>query len=375
MAGIYFHIPFCRQACHYCDFHFSTSLSGKADMLEALHLELEARRGFFDDTETITSVYFGGGTPSLLDPEEAEALFAHVADLFPLSGDAEVTLEANPEDLDPAKLDAWRRSPVNRLSVGVQSFMDADLAYMNRSHDGATAARVVKEAADAGFTDISADLIYGTPTMDDDTWRRNLDRMFGLPVNHLSCYALTVEPGTALDTMIRKRKRLPVDEACAAAQFEILVQAAVEAGFDHYEISNFCRQERYARHNTGYWKGSPYLGIGPSAHSYDGTVRRWNVSHNSRYVKSARSGMPEFRQETLASRDRYNEYILTGLRTRWGVSLAVVRDRFGEEQAAHFQRQIAGGLADRLVRKESDNFYLTHRGMLVADRITAQLFA
>ncbi len=376
MAGVYFHIPFCRQACHYCDFHFSTSLLRKAEMLEALHLELEARRDFFGPPGNlkVTSVYFGGGTPSLLTPAEAGALFAHAARLFPVADDAEVTLEANPEDLDPGLLRDWKQSPVNRLSIGVQSFHDTDLAYMNRSHNASQAVAALDNAAAAGFTELSADLIYGTPTMDNDAWRRNLEQMLGAPVNHLSCYALTVEKGTALDTMIRKRKSEPVDEARAATQFDILTEAAGEAGFEHYEISNFCRPGQYARHNSGYWKGKPYLGLGPSAHSYDGKVRSWNVAHNTRYIKSTFAGMPEHRTEALSARDRYNEYILTSLRTRWGVSLPALQNLHGEELALHFKKQVAGSLADGLVREQANNFYLTHKGMLLADRISSQLF-
>jgi len=375
MAGIYVHIPFCRQACHYCDFHFSTSLRNKEEMLSALTAEAVARKDFFGTpSPVIETVYFGGGTPSLLSAEEISRLFGTITRLFDVHPSAEVTLEANPEDLSPSLLQALRQGPVNRLSIGIQSFRDEDLSYMHRVHDADTAARALADTLAAGFGDVSVDLIFGTPTLTMEGWRQNVEAVLALPVTHLSCYALTIEPGTALDKLIRKKRKTAVDEEQAAAQFEWLMDRAGEAGFEHYEISNLCRPGHAARHNSSYWKGVPYLGLGPSAHSYDGTARSWNVSHNRRYIESARAGMPEHRMEKLTPADRYNEYVLTALRTAWGVSGDRLAGDHGARFAEHFTGRIMPWIDRELVRQEADNFYLTRKGMLVADRVAADLF-
>ncbi len=375
MAGIYVHIPFCRQACHYCDFHFNTSLRNKDEMLSALAAEAEARKGFFGTpSPVIETVYIGGGTPSLLSADEIHRLFGAITRLFEVHPSAEVTLEANPEDLSPAFLQALRQGPVNRLSIGIQSFRDEDLGYMHRVHDADTAARALADTLAAGFGDVSVDLIFGTPTLTMAGWQQNVETVLALPVTHLSCYALTVESGTALDKLIRKKRKPAVDEEQAAAQFEWLMERAGEAGFEHYEISNLCRPGHAARHNSSYWKGMPYLGLGPSAHSYDGTVRSWNVSHNRRYIESVRAGMPEYRMEKLTPADRYNEYVLTALRTSWGVSGDRLTGDHGARLAMHFAGRVQPWIERGLVRQEADNFYLTRKGMLVADRVAADLF-
>ena len=291
MAGIYFHIPFCKQACHYCNFHFSTSLRYKEEMVQAMLRELEARRLYLPD-EPLDSIYFGGGTPSLLSEGELMAFFEAVNRYFRLSPKAEITLEANPDDLKPETLAALGRSPVNRLSIGIQSFAEEDLRFFNRAHDAHEARRCLDNARAAGFGDLTIDLIYGAPTTSHAQWAENLEIAFSYQIPHLSCYALTVEPRTALDHFIKKGKAPAVDEEQAARQFGYLVEATQAAGYEQYEISNFALPGRYAVHNSNYWTGAPYLGIGPSAHSFDGESRQWNVANNAKYLKAVGSGPP-----------------------------------------------------------------------------------
>lgn len=373
MPGIYLHIPFCKQACHYCNFHFSTSLKNKEAMLAAILKELELQRDYLHDVE-ISSVYFGGGTPSLLETKELEHIFEKINTLHRVAPHAEITLEANPDDLTADKLSALRHyTPVNRLSIGVQSFADADLRWMNRAHTAAHAHHCLQNALSAGFEDLTLDLIYGATTSDAQ-WAENLKIAFGYGVPHLSCYCLTVEEGTALGTWVRKGQQPPMDEEKATRQFEHLVDMAEQRGYEHYEISNFALPGRYARHNSSYWHGEPYLGIGPSAHSFDGGCsRQWNVANNALYIKALEENRLPFEKENLTSAQRYNEYVLTSLRTMWGADLGKIR-AMGEHFETHIIREAQPFLNNETLEQSGDTYRLTRAGKLLADGIAAALF-
>lgn len=376
MPGIYLHIPFCKQACHYCNFHFSTSLGQKGAFLNALLRELELRRDYLGDV-TIQTLYLGGGTPSLLEEEELNRLFEHIYRLYRVAPDAEVTLEANPDDLTEAKITALRQTPVNRLSIGIQSFADADLQFMNRAHNSGEAQRCIEMALKAGFYDLSLDLIYGTPGMSDQQWATNIETVLAFDVPHLSCYCLTVEPQTALDHFVKKGKARPVDDAQAARQLEYLMKRLETAGYEHYEISNFAKPGRYSRHNTSYWTGEPYLGVGPSAHSFNGVSRQWNVANNARYIRALEPETPDwealFELETLTPEQRYNEYVMTSLRTQWGCNLARIR-AIDAGFEVYFLNEMAPFLEDGTVQRSEEVFFLTRKGKFVGDYVASELF-
>lgn len=371
MPGLYLHIPFCKQACYYCNFHFSTSLRQKGKMVEAIQKELELQQGFLNGAE-LGSVYFGGGTPSLLETEELVQLFEQIYRIYGVSSDAEITLEANPDDLTKEKLQALRQyTPVNRLSIGIQSFAEADLRWMNRAHTAGHARACLDDALAAGFQDLTIDLIYGSPTTPNDQWAENLRIAFEYGIPHLSCYCLTVEEGTALGTFVRKGQQPPVDEERAAEQFSMLTEAAAVRGYEHYEISNFALPGRYARHNTNYWRNEPYLGVGPSAHSYNGMARQWNVANNALYIKALEENRIPFEQEILTPEQRYNEYVMTSLRTMWGAHLERVKTMGFE---AHFLQMAQPYLNAGDLWQDGQFFKLTASGKLLADRIAMELF-
>jgi oxygen-independent coproporphyrinogen-3 oxidase len=374
MPGIYLHIPFCKQACHYCNFHFSTSLKLKPDLLAALDREIALQAEYLGGAE-VTSIYFGGGTPSLLTLAELESIFSAIHQYHRVAAGAEITLEANPDDLSRAYLaDLRAYSPVNRLSIGIQSFADEDLRWMNRAHAASEAYACLEAARAADFDDLTIDLIYGAPTTSDEQWERNLETAYGFGVPHLSCYALTVEEGTALAHFVRKGTSPAVDDDKAARQFEYLIDSAAARGYEHYEISNFAQPGRYARHNSSYWLGEPYLGLGPSAHSYDGAwIRQWNVANNAQYIRALDAGEVPFEREMLTDEQRYNEYVLTRLRTVWGAALDDIRT-LGARFEAHFLAALPPFFANATVERHGDVFRLTRRGKLLADAITAALF-
>jgi len=376
MAGIYFHIPFCKQACYYCNFHFSTSMKYKSEMVEAMLRELDWRQRYLREEE-LSSLYFGGGTPSLLEEGELMAFFDAVHRYFRLASDAEITLEANPDDLHPEKLAALRRSPVNRLSIGVQSFSEEDLRFFNRAHNAREARECLERARAAGFEDLTIDLIYGAPTTSDARWLENLRMAFESNIPHLSCYALTVEPRTALEHFIRKGKVPPLEEEQAARQFELLREATAAAGYEQYEISNFAWPGRYARHNSSYWSGEAYLGIGPSAHSYDGHSRQWNVANNAKYLRALSGTKLEatqlYEREELQPSDRYNEYVMTGLRTIWGVELKKVR-ALGPGFEQHLRTAAQPFLEEGQLVQQKGAYQLTPQARFLADGIAAALF-
>lgn len=373
MPGIYLHIPFCKQACYYCNFHFSTSLRSKDAMVAAIITELNLQRAYLGG-QALSSIYFGGGTPSLLDLKDLELIFSTINRLHHVLPDAEITLEANPDDLSPEKLkDLKNYTPVNRLSIGIQSFAEEDLKWMNRAHNARHARACLDDALTIGFQDLTVDLIYGAPTTPDAQWAENLRIIFEYDVPHLSAYCLTVEEGTALGTFVRKGQQPPVDEERAARQFEYLVEATGQRGYEHYEISNFAKPGRYAKHNSNYWSGEPYLGVGPSAHSFDGRSRQWNLANNALYIKSLAEGIVPFEREELTAIQRYNEYVMTSLRTMWGADSAKIQ-AFGDNFRQHFGAIVEPYLKEGKVVLQEGKYRLTMSGKLLADRIAADLF-
>lgn len=372
MAGIYLHIPFCKQACFYCDFHFSTSLKKKDELISCLVKELEIRKGELKD-EMIETIYFGGGTPSLLSVEEIELLMKSIYENYRVSANPEITLEANPDDLTDAKIFELAESPINRLSIGIQSFFEDDLKLMNRAHNS-DEAKSCLSAAIGSFDNITVDLIYGIPNMPVEKWKKNLQTVFDLGIHHISSYALTVEPNTALDSYIKNGKYPPLDEALAKQHFDVLVEETQKNGFVHYEISNFGKPNYFSQHNTSYWLGKKYLGIGPSAHSFSKTHRSWNVSNNTKYIKAILENKLPNEVEELSKNDQFNEYIMTGLRTIWGVSLAEVELEFGIDYKNKLLVSAENFIIQELL--EIDNYVLktTKKGKFLADGIASDLF-
>ena len=338
MAGLYIHIPFCKQKCHYCDFHFSVSLRQKDVILEAIKKELILRKD--EINEPIDTIYLGGGTPSLFNDHELRGLFEIIYSAYTVIGEAEITLEANPDDLSSEYLNRLRSLPINRLSIGVQSFFQEDLKFMNRAHTSGEALQAIKNAQQVGYKDITIDLIYGIPGLTLEKWQKNLEIFLDLDIPHLSSYALTVEPNTALDFFIKSKKYPPLDEVLASKHFDRLVATMNANEYTHYELSNFAKDSYYSKHNTAYWQGKTYLGIGPSAHSFIQYTRSWNVANNAKYTKALALNMLPSTVEHLSTSDRYNEYIMTGLRTIWGVDFNTIKTTFGDKYLDYFKSKI-----------------------------------
>lgn len=374
MAGIYIHIPFCRQACHYCDFHFSTSLKNKPEIVTAINKELNLRKNYLPEKPMIETIYFGGGTPSLLDEKELDSIFETIYRNFSIAANPEITLEANPDDLSLQKLTALKHSPVNRLSIGIQSFFEEDLKWMNRAHNAKQATVVLQNALQAGFGNLTADLIFGFPLLSDLKWKKNIEQMLQSGIRHLSAYCMTVEKGTPLAGFIKQKKQQPMDEEQAGRQFLFLMDRMAAEGWEQYEISNYAKNACYSKHNTNYWRGIPYLGVGPSAHSFDGKTRQWNTRVNSRYLQNMAEGKPAFQQEVLTLKNQYDEYIMTALRTQWGIQLAVVKERFGENALAALSQKAESLVKTEWVKLTDDAIKLTTKGKLFADKISVELF-
>ncbi|MCZ2102560.1 MAG: radical SAM family heme chaperone HemW [Chitinophagales bacterium] len=372
MSGIYLHIPFCKKACHYCNFHFMTSLRLKDEMVNALCKELEMRKEYLEDKH-LTSIYFGGGTPSILEKNDFEKIFETLSRYYTWDDQAELTIEANPDDLNKAKTMFLRQLGVNRLSIGIQSFFDTDLEWMNRAHRTEESIAAILNAQDVGINNLTIDLIYGSPYTTHEMWQQNVDMALDLGIQHISAYCLTVEEKTALHHMIQKGRFLPLNADHANQQFEYLVQTLTNHGFQHYEISNFAKPGYIAIHNTNYWKGEKYLGIGPSAHSYDGKTRSWNIANNKKYIDAILEGNLPMEIEFLTPSMRYNEYIMTGLRTQWGVQLEKI-SAISPEYVHFFKKQIQQPMADNFVVIENDHYILTNAGKYFADRIAMDLF-
>lgn len=372
MSGIYIHIPFCKQACHYCDFHFSTNLKKKEEMVLALAKEIEMRKSEFQD-EIVETIYFGGGTPSILSIEDLRFLIDAVYKNYKVVENPEITVEANPDDLTENRIIELSKNKVNRLSIGIQSFFEDDLKMMNRAHNAEEAKKCL-ETATQYFDNISIDLIYGIPEMSNEKWLQNIETALSFGVPHISSYALTVEPKTALHSFIQKGIIPQPDDEVAQEHFHILVDKLSENGFIHYELSNFGKENYFSKNNSSYWLGKKYLGIGPSAHSYDGKNRGWNVSNNSLYIKSIQENKLPIEIETLTKTDRYNEYIMTGLRTIWGVSLERVEQEFGKTYLDYLNRQTAKFIEDHLLFVDDNILRTTKKGKFLSDGIASDLF-
>ncbi|WP_036382219.1 radical SAM family heme chaperone HemW [Muricauda sp. MAR_2010_75] len=378
MSGVYIHVPFCKQACHYCDFHFSTQLGKKEAMVDALIKEIELRKEELPN-ELVETIYFGGGTPSILEIEEIERLIQTVYDHYNVIDQPEITLEANPDDLVSSRaqsrvlLSEYKKTGINRLSIGIQSFFEEDLRLMNRAHNAHEAENCIREAAKY-FDNISIDLIYGIPGLDHERWKSNIQKALDFNLPHISSYALTVEPKTALKKFIERGVVPNVDDEQAQEQFNMLMDMLEASGFINYEISNFGKPGFFSQNNTSYWLGKTYLGIGPSAHSFDGSNRSWNIRNNIKYIKSIEADELPNETETLTQTDRYNEYVMTGLRTIWGVSLERIAAEFGAKYAKYLNQQSHKFLEQGLLFLEDGKLLTTKKGKFLADGIASDLF-
>lgn len=373
MAGIYIHIPFCRQACHYCDFHFSTNLDRLPEMVKAICKEIELQKDYLKG-DAVDSIYFGGGTPSLLDQTDITTLLDQIYQQFTVTEKAEITLEANPDDLSLQKLIDLKASGVNRLSMGIQSFADVHLKMMNRIHTAQESLMCIQHAREAGFDNISIDLIYAVPEDTHEIWQKDLARAIALKPEHISAYCLTIEEHTAFGNWVKKGKMQEIDEEYAAQQFEILIEQLTEAGYQQYEISNFCLPGYYSRHNSNYWKKGRYLGVGPSAHSYDGETRQFNVANNTKYLNALAENRIQYISEMLEPHDQVNEYIMTSLRTQWGCDLHKLQQDYEFDLLAANEQYIGDLIAQKRAVIAENHLILTNSGKLLADKIASDLF-
>ncbi len=372
MSGIYIHIPFCKQACHYCDFHFSTSMKKKEEMVLALVKEIELRKSEFQD-EVIETIYFGGGTPSRFTIEDLRLLIDEVYKNYEVTEYPEITIEANPDDLSEDYLIELKKIGINRLSLGIQSFFEDDLELMNRAHNSAEAQKCL-EIATRYFDNITIDLIYGMPNMTNEKWLQNIETALSFNIPHISSYALTVEPKTALHSFIQKGIIPNLDENLASEHFYLLVQKLEENGFIHYELSNFGKPDYFSKNNSAYWLGKKYIGIGPSAHSYNGISRSWNIYNNAMYLNAIAENKLPSETEILSKTDQYNEYIMTGLRTIWGVSLERIEAEFGKTYLDYLNKQASKFINDNLLFVENNTLKTTKKGKFLTDGIASDLF-
>ena len=373
MAGIYIHIPFCRQACNYCNFHFTTSLRYKSELVNAIAKETELQKNFLQE-EPIETIYFGGGTPSILEIPDLEFLISNLFKHFPIANSAEITLEANPDDITKEKLSGWKQTGINRLSIGVQSFLGQELMWMNRAHNEKQAMESL-EIALKQFDNISIDLIYGSPLLSDDQWKKNVETAIAFGIPHLSCYALTVEEKTPLYKEISSKTKQDIDNDKQARQFLLLMQWLKQNGYEHYEVSNFAKPGLRSKHNSSYWQGKKYLGLGPSAHSYDGVIRKWNVANNAKYIASINRNVVEGEAELLTEVQKLNEYIMISLRTMEGMDLEKIKSCWGKEKADVIQKKLSAFENNKLLVRNGSRVQLTEEGMLRADGIAADLFS
>lgn len=372
MAGIYIHIPFCRKACHYCNFHFSTSHQLINDVVAAICKEAFLQHDYIH--ERVDTIYFGGGTPSLLNEIQLTNILTAVRGNYSIADDAEITLESNPDDITDTALKMWRSIGINRLSIGVQSFFESDLLWMNRAHNAQQAYNCIQLAKQNGFENITIDLIYGTPGLSDENWKKNIDTATALHIPHISCYALTVEEGTALHHKIRSGKLKDVDTETQGRHFEILTSALKENGYQHYEISNFAQPGYESKHNSSYWKSKPYLGLGPSAHSYNGSSRQWNISNNALYVQSLNNDSVPAEKEILTQDQKLNETIMIALRTSAGISVDEIKINFSKEIASSLLEKAEKYIRNELMSYIGDRLILTEKGKFLADGIASDLF-
>ena len=373
MAGIYLHIPFCKQACTYCNFHFTTSLRYKDDLVQALRKEIIAEKDYLGGEEVAT-IYFGGGTPSLLPIDDCRLLIEEIRRNYPVLAHAEITLEANPDDVTKEKAAAWKEIGINRLSIGIQSFFEEELRWMNRAHNAEQARACIENSYAAGIDNLSIDLIYGSPLLTDEMWEQNVQTAISYGIKHLSCYALTVEEKTPLHKNISHQKSLDVDNEKQARQFLQLMNWLRIAGYEHYEVSNFAKPGFRSRHNSSYWEGVSYLGLGPSAHSFNGKERRWNVANNNVYIKSINEGLPAREVEVLTTAQQLNETIMISLRTKEGIDLNRIESTWGANEKRRLEKNLDKYTQTGLIEIKNDHAQLTDEGMLRADGIAADLF-
>ncbi|WP_372755185.1 radical SAM family heme chaperone HemW [Labilibaculum sp.] len=373
MSGIYFHIPFCKQLCHYCAFHKSISLQAKDEMLDCLKQELKLRKNYLGEP-LIRTIYFGGGTPSVYQPKEIQSLIDEVAKYFKIHSNAEITLEANPDDLTKSYLQALQKTSVNRLSVGIQSFHDEDLILMNRRHTGKEAFDAIRRAQDFGFGNISVDQIYGVPGLSMEKWKKNLDLVFELDIQHISSYHLMYDPNTIFSKKLEKGQLVEMDEEESFKQFNYLIDSAKKHGFIHYEISNFSKEGFISKHNSSYWKQEKYLGIGPSAHSYNLKEREWNIDNNYKYIKAIKEKTAFSEKEELSEVDCFNDFVMTSLRTYWGLNLELVRENFGEKFYQHCLIESKKYLRSAHLRQEGNSIILNDKGVFISNDIMSDFF-
>lgn len=374
MSGIYIHIPFCKKACHYCDFHFSTQLDLKNEMIGAILREAELRSDYLGKN-TVNTIYFGGGTPSLLSKDEIVRMLSKIKELFTVSPNAEITLEANPDDLTDLKLlQDYRAAGINRLSIGIQSFYNEHLTWMNRAHNAEQAEHSVKLAQEAGFDNITVDLIYGIPKMTREQWESNINKVLALDIQHISAYCLTVEDRTVLHKMVRDGKVKEAPDEDIEMQVDVLVEKLAEKGFERYEISNFALAGKESKHNSAYWDGIWYLGLGPSAHSFNGSAREWNAANNSIYIKQVKTGEGFSDTEEIDETTAYNEYIMTRLRTSKGINLLEVKKKYAIDLLTDFEEEVKYMIEDEEAVLEDGVLKLTHLGRFFADGLAASLF-
>ena len=375
MSGIYIHIPFCKQACHYCDFHFSTSLQNKELLVKSILLELDSRIHYLPN-KSIETIYFGGGTPSLLSEKESFLILEKIHKQYNVSKHAEITFECNPDDLSNDKLKELKRLEVNRLSIGLQSFDEEELKWMNRAHTAAESEACVKKAQDRGFENITIDLIYGSKFSNLSNWKKTLDKVIALDIKHISSYNLTIEDKTKLGHDFKVKKEVAIDDEKSSELFLEMIDRLEKNNFIHYEISNFGKDGFFSTHNSNYWKGKHYIGLGPSAHSFDGVSRQWNVSNNNQYIKQlSENSTNYFEKEILTEKERFNEYILVSLRTIWGIDLIYLQTNFNSDFTKMFLRQIDNYIKQQLVVVNGTTYCLTENGKLLADKIASDLFA
>ncbi len=372
MAGIYIHIPFCRKICSYCDFYKTKDISQKPLFINALISELKKRKDYLSG-EKIDTIYFGGGTPSVLTATQITKILDEIEHLFPVNKDAEITLEANPDDLNKKYLSELKTTKINRLSIGIQSFINNDLQSMGRRHDSDQALLAVKNAYETGFKNISIDLIYGLPGLSPEKWDENLELAFSLPVKHISAYHLTYHEGTKFYDLRKKGKLKEIKEELSIEQFNSLINKAKQNGFVHYEISNFARKGYFSQHNSSYWFGEKYLGLGPSAHSFDVKSRQWNVASVKKYVDAIQNNSLYFEHEILSESEQYNDYILTNLRTMWGIDKNKLQEKFGKEKIDYFAQNAQKYILSGHISESATHYFLSRNGYFISDEIMANL--
>ena len=373
MAGIYIHVPFCIQACHYCDFYFSTSLKNKTKVINAIKQELSIQKNYLNNAP-ISTIYFGGGTPSVLTGDEMTSIIDVINKQFYVNSNVECTIEANPEDITTEKLSSWFYSGINRISLGVQSFRDDDLKYMNRVHNGITAEKSIELIVLSKIDNFSVDLIYGFPKLSDYFWKKNIQKLINLKIKHISCYCLTVEKNTALFHLIKNKKYETINPERGRNQFLIAHNMLTNNGYEHYEISNFAKDSFKSKHNQNYWNHTFYLGVGPSAHSFNGSSRHWNIKNNLLYCDAIQNNKPHYKKEILSKKDIINEYILTTIRTNKGIDLQYICNKIDNLELVLFKSEVQKLIKKKLIIKTNNNIQLTLSGMLFADQIASDLF-